>query len=509
MQIYEKTYWQDTCEGPDYERLKGDQKCDIAIIGAGITGITTAMLLADSGMSIAVVEADKVCSGTTGKTTGKITFEHGLKLSSIRDRLGEEYAKSYALANKLGLDQIAKLIDKYDIDCDYTELPAYVYTKSQEGMNKFEEEIGIMQKFGINASIVDNTALPVGMMAALMVEDQAQFNPIKYVTKLAEVLAGYDNCTIYEQSMVTSIDKGSPCKVYTDSGTLEADILVVATNYPIIDIPGLMFTKIHQQKSYIIATPAQGLDIAGMYINDEDPVESFRMDYASGGNMLLIGGYGHKAGQEAPQNSYAKLKELLQEKLMQKTIPYMYQWGAQDCISLDDIPYIGKLSKKTPNIYIGTGYGKWGMTNGTAAAMLIANDINGHNNKLKKISAVFSPQRFTLKGSAKEFVAQAVDTTKELIKGITAPKGSLEDITKGDGMVMKVNGKKMAVYRDENNNLKVLEPFCTHLGCLLEFNSNDKTWDCPCHGSRFDTSGNVIEGPAQQPLEIIDIEDTQ
>jgi Rieske Fe-S protein len=233
------------------------------------------------------------------------------------------------------------------------------------------------------------------------------------------------------------------------------------------------------------------------------------MDYKSDGNILLVGGYGHKAGKEAPQSSYTKLKQILQEKLMQNNIPYIYQWGAQDCISLDDVPYIGKLSKKTPNIYIGTGYGKWGMTNGTAAAMMIANEINGHNNKLMRISKSFSPQRFTLKGSAKEFVVHAMDTTKELMKGITTPKGSFEDITKGDGMVMKVDGRKMAVYRDDNGDLQVLEPFCTHLGCLLEFNNNDKTWDCPCHGSRFDTSGNVIEGPAQQPLEIIDVEDNE
>lgn len=509
MRIFERPYWDDTCVSPDYDRLQGDHQCDIAIIGAGITGITTAMLLADSGINITVVEADKVCSGTTGKTTGKITIEHGVKLSSIRDKLDEEHAEKYALANKMGFDQIAKFIDKYNIDCDYTVLPAYVYTRTQEGMNVFEEELGIMQKLGISASIVDSTALPVGMMSALMVEDQAQFNPVKYITKLAEILNNYDNCTIYEQSMVSSIDKGDICKLYTDSGTLEADIVVVATNFPIIDIPGLFFTKIHQQKSYIIATPAQGLDIAGMYINDVDPVESFRMDYTDKENMLLIGGYGHKAGQEAPQISYNNLKKLLQENIIEEKIPYIYQWGTQDCISLDDMPYVGKLSKKTPNIYIGTGYGKWGMTNGTAAGMMIANEINGHNEKLKDISEVFSPKRFTIKGSAKEFVVQAVDTANKLIQGIKVPKGEFEDITKGDGMVMKVNGKKMAVYRDENGELRVLDPFCTHLGCVVEFNNNDKTWDCPCHGSRFDTYGNVIKGPAQEPLGVIDIEDAQ
>lgn len=242
-----------------------------------------------------------------------------------------------------------------------------------------------------------------------------------------------------------------------------------------------------------------------MYINDVDPVNSIRMHYEKDKNMLLAGGFGHKAGQKQPNNSYQSLLSFVRDNLT-SNMPYIYQWGAQDCMTLDDMPYVGRLSTVTPNIYIATGYAKWGMTNSTAAALMIANEIVGGSEEISNLQSAFSPQRFTVKASAKNFVVNAVDVAKQIVDGIAVPRFELSNIVNGDGMVIKIKGEKMAVYRDENSNISAFSPYCTHLGCVVEFNDTDKTWDCPCHGSRYDTMGNVIEGPAKKSLKPIDFE---
>ena len=502
MQIIQKPYWQDTYTPPDFCKLQDDIKCDVAIIGAGITGITTALLLSGSGMKIAVIEACKVAGSTTGKTTAKITTLHSLKLHNISSELGHETADMYYKGNQMGFNKIKDIIEKHSIYCDYTNIPAYVYTESSEGINNLENELSIMQKLGIKADITQDTHLPFPIISAIKVPNQAQFNPVKYVCSMAEIINNKDNCNIYEHSMVTKIDKDNPYKLYTDSAVIKADKIVLATNYPIIEIPGLFFAKLHQQKSYITAVEAGELDIKGMYINDVDPVNSARMHYTKQKNMLLLGGYGHKAGQQQPKKSYLSLSEWMKEKFIESASD-IYQWGTQDCMTLDDLPYIGRVSKNS-NIFVATGYSKWGMTNSTCAAVIITNEINGSTNDISELAKAFSPQRVNLKAT-KIFVMQMADTAKEYALGVPVPKGNIKDVLKGDGMVIKIDEIKTAVYKDENNNTKIFNPKCTHMGCTIAFNPDDKTWDCACHGSRFDLSGNVLKGPAKTPLNAVNL----
>ena len=489
------SYWRDTAQTASYEKLTGQEKYDIAIIGAGLTGITTAVLLVQSGAKVAVVEADRVGSGTTGNTTAKITIQHGLKYHT----LAGDNALAYAAANRIGLDRMASFVSEHTIDCDFKRLPSYIYTRKKADVHEIEKEARACDHLGLKCRMDTQTDLPFDIERAIVMDDMAQFHPLKYLYALADIFVQRGG-RIYEQSQVMDVERGQSCVITTGSGQIKADTVVMGTNYPISDFRGLFFIKLHQERSYIISTDAKDVDVGGMYINAGQPVNSIRMHRG----QLMLGGYGHKTGMEDDTKSgFSSLRDLLHTDFSDAQAKPGYQWAAQDSIPLDGMPYIGAIAKM-PDIYVATGYAKWGMTNATAAAMMIADSITGSNMIDRDISKHFSPARFTPGASAKSFFVQSADTLKAYTAGnIGIPTGDYDDIAPGKGAVIRIDGKAQAVYRDPEGRVHAFKAHCTHLGCPLEYNEAENSFDCPCHGSRFSMQGEVLEGPAKRALDKV------
>ncbi|MFZ5974951.1 MAG: FAD-dependent oxidoreductase [Bacillota bacterium] len=503
MQANNASYWT-TSSGPspDFPPLQGDHRCEVAIVGGGLTGITLAMLLTQQGIDTAVLEADTIGSGTTGRTTAKVTVQHGLKYHKLIDSVGTENARLYAAANQMGFEQIAQFVGTLHIDCDFTRTMAHVYAEENEQVKEIEKEMRAMDMLNMEASFIDETSLPFPVEAAIAMDNQAYFHPLKYLYSLVKHLRDNTGCAIYEHSKVTLVERGNKVALHTGSGTMRADTVVLATNYPVMDMPGFYFTRLHQERSYILCADAPDLDIGGMYINAGKPVHSFRTHFDGNGNLLLVGGYGHKTGQQNGLNSYQKLSNFLKRKFDGKHSGLVTQWSAQDTMTLDDIPYTGTLSKETPNIYIATGYDKWGMTNSAASALMIANEITGNDHPIRNCARLFSPHRFTPGASAKSFLVQSLDIIKEFTIGnLSIPFGNLNDVPRGEGKIMGVDSSATAVYRNEKDEVFVYNAHCTHMKCPLTYNAQEKSFDCPCHGSRFGMDGEVLEGPASKPLE--------
>lgn len=504
MNMTNDSYWTNIAPRPNFPALRGEISCTVAIVGGGLTGITLAALLTQRGVNTVVLEADRIGSGTTGKTTAKITVQHGLKYHKLIDSVGTEKAKLYLHANRIGFDQIAHFVESLGIDCDYAPTRAHVYTEEPSQVKELEKEMRAMEMLHMDASLVRETALPFRIGAAIALNDQACFHPMKYIYGLVKTLREAPVCAIYEKSRVTAIEHGKRCLLTTGGGTLRADTVVLATNYPAMDMPGFYFTRLHQERSYLLCADAPELDIGGMYINAGKPVHSFRTHSENGRTRLLVGGYGHKTGHQDGTGSYTALRGLLNRFCGAKT-RVLTQWSAQDTMTLDDIPYAGMLSEETPNIYIATGYDKWGMTNATASALMLAHEITGDEHPILESAGLLSPRRFTPGASAKTFLTQSLDIIKQFTIGnLSIPFGDLEKVPKGEGKIMGADNAAAAVYRDENGRAFVYNAHCTHMKCPLTYNAAEKSFDCPCHGSRFGMDGEVLDGPALLPLEAQD-----
>ncbi len=497
------SYWMDTANAPDYPELSESIKCDVVVVGAGLTGITAALLLAKTGADVVVIEASRVGSGTSGYTTAKVTAQHALKLQTLPEKKREAYAR----ANLAGLGRVTKFVDEYAIDCDFAQAPACVYTRDGGGIDLLEKELREYEKLGITGHITSKTCLPFEA-TALVMEGQAQFHPLKYLYALAGEFVKKGG-RIFEHTKALEFERNEKCVVRTANGSVRADAAVFATNYPLVEFPGLFFIKLHQERTYIICTDSGKVDVEGMYINIHDPVNSIRMHYSGSGNKLLLAGYGHRTGKEEEDDaSYGHLKSLLHTDFKGAAPNPSHEWSAQDCFPIDGMPYAGAIFAKNPNVYVATGYEKWGITNSAAAAMMIADHAAGTNFIEREVREKFDPIRFTPGSSAKDFFSQAGTVLKSFtLDNILMPAGDYDDIEPGKGAVMRIGGKAQAVYKDENREVHAFSAHCTHLGCTLEYNETEQSFDCPCHGSRFSMLGEVLDGPAKIPLKKISEDD--
>lgn len=493
------SYWMDTASAPKYPVMNGDVKCDVVVVGAGMTGITTALLLAKSGADVVVVEASRVGSGTSGYTTAKVTTQHGLKYQTLPENKKEAYAR----ANGAGLKRIADFFSEYNIDCDFERLPSYVYTRDENDVYLLEKEMKEYEKFGINGHITDGAKLPF-KVTALAMENQAQFHPLKYLYALANEFVKKGG-RIFEHTMARDYQRKDDNVVHTDKGDISAKTAVFATNYPLVDFPGLFFLKLHQERTYAICTDAGGVDVAGMYINIHAPANSLRMHYSDSGNKLLLVGHGHRTAKEDNDDtSYGHLRDLLRADFRNADPEPSHEWSAQDCFTLDGMPYVGSIFNKNPNVYIATGFEKWGMTNAAAASMMLSDYIAGTSFIEHEVREKYDPIRFTPGASAKEFFSHAGTVLKAFtMDNALIPTGSYDDVEKGKGAVLRVEGKAQAIYKDKDGNVSAFKAHCTHLGCPLEYNEAENSFDCVCHGSRFSMDGSILDGPAKDPLERI------
>lgn len=497
-----KSYWIDSTPQTDYPTLQEDITVDVAIIGGGMVGITSAFLLKQEGLSVAVLEADRILLGTTGNTTAKITSQHGLIYDKIISDFGIEKAKQYAESNEKAISAIHNIIKENKIDCDFSWQPAYVYTQSDKYINKIRKEVDAASSLGIKASYEDSILLPFSIKAAIRFDGQAQFHPRKYLLALADQISGLGSY-IFENTKVINIVEDSPLEVVSSNGNkVKATYVIIASHYPFYDAPGLYFTRIYQERSYILGVKIKESFPEGMYISAEEPTRSLRSQPFEDGNLILVGGEHHKTGQgKPPSNHYDALESFTQNIYPIESIPY--KWSAQDCMTVDNIPYIGPLTSTTPNIFVGTGFGKWGMTNSTVSALIFRDLIVEGKSPW---SSVYDPSRFNPKASIKNYLKENLDVAKHFISGKLEFTPEHVSINNGEGKTVEVDGQRIGAYMDDDKKLHLVDTTCTHLGCEVKWNDGEKSWDCPCHGSRFTFKGDVIEGPATKPLKT-DVKD--
>ncbi|WP_421380524.1 FAD-dependent oxidoreductase [Bacillus salacetis] len=498
------SYWRKAAEenGLVFKKLGNKtHETDVTIVGAGITGIIAAYLLSREGKKVALVEASRVIDGTTGYTTAKIAAQHGLIYDDLMKHHGEEKASQYYHANTEALDFIEKLTEELNIDCEFTKQPSYVYAETEQGAEKLKKEAEAYRKLDIPGELTTETDLPFQVTSALKMPNQAQFHPVKFLMPLLDEIQK-NGGKIYEQTRVTKITEDNLAEVVTEEGgKLTSPKVIVSTHFPINDFKGLYFSRLDIERSYILAAKTDDRVPDGMYLSADQPKRSIRYAADSNGSkMILFGGDSHKTGQGGnTEEHYQNLKHFAERYFSVEDYPY--RWSAQDLTTLDKVPYIGPVTEHQPNIMVATGYAKWGMTNGTAAALLLSDLVLQKENRFQEL---FSPSRFNANPSIKNFVTENANAAKEFVKGkLDKHDRKLEELENGEGGVVTVDGKRAGAYRNESGEITVVDTTCTHMGCELGWNNAEKSWDCPCHGSRFSSSGDVIEGPAVKPLKKI------
>lgn len=427
---------------PERKQLEGDLEVEAAVIGAGIAGILTAFYLDRQGKKVVVLEADRIAGGQTKNTTAKITSQHGMIYSYLKGKHGAEKARLYAGANENAIHTYEQLVKENHIPCGFEKLPSYMY--SVIGKETLEREAEVAAELGIKAFFTENTELPFPNYGAVCFEEQAQFRPLEFIQHIAEGL------TVYERTRVLSVKEHT---IQTDRGNVTAEHIVFATHYPFINVPGFYFLRQHQERSYVLALSGAA-KYKGMYYSADEGGLSFRND----GDTLLFGGGAHRTGAIHCRGVY--------ESLLNKAETYypgckeIARWSAQDCITHDSVPFIGRYSVYRPYWYVATGFQKWGMTSSMISARLITDLICQIKNPYESL---FRPQRFLLRASAKNFFIDAGMSIKGLCMGVVRP------------------AKR-----------------CPHMGCEMKWNQDEQSWDCPCHGSRLSFDGNLIDNPAQE-----------
>ena len=474
-----QSIWSQDTQIPPRPALEGDIKADVAVIGAGLAGCLTAYFLQREGVHTVVLEAGRIGSGQTKNTTAKITCQHGLIYDRLIDQLGPGLAKLYAQANRRAIGQYKELIEGENIDCDFEEKPAYLYTTLSPGA--LQKEWSAATQLGIPARLTAATDLPFPAAEALRFEGQGQFHPLKFLRAIAKDLTVYEN---------TPVLRAEGKDLITDRGTVTAGKVIFACHYPFVNVPGLYFARMHQERSYVIALEnAQTLD--GMYYGVDPGGLSFR----TAGGQLLLGGGAHRTGENAAGGRYARLRRAARTWWPDSRETAC--WSAQDCIPLDGVPFIGPFAASRPDWYVATGFQKWGMTTSMVAAHILRDAVLGRENEY---APVFTPQRFRLRASFGTLAEDISTTARSLARSVFAtPRDSADDMPAGHGGIVEKDGQKVGLYRDGERDYAV-NTKCPHLGCELSWNPDEKSWDCPCHGSRFDHTGALISGPAQKGI---------
>ncbi len=540
-----KSYWIDSVKNKnDYPKLNKDLNVDVCIVGGGLVGVSTAYNLKDKNLKTIVLEKDKIGLSTSGHSTAKVTSQHGLIYKYLTDSKGKDFAQKYYKANEEAIKNINDVIKNENIDCDFEYQQAYVFTQKIQEVEKIKDEVKAINEFGGEAEFIDgskfeiknindvktvdnhneklditvnnsssitsnnNTSvikenvkniIPIKPIAGIKFEKQAQINPYKYLISLAKICED-SGVNIYENTKVIDVEEDNGTyKIITEGGyTINAKYIVIATKYPIINIPGFYFMKMYQSTSYVIAVETDKKLFNGMYISVEKPTVSLRMAKYNDKYLLIIAGFDNRTGETKDlSNSYKYLEEIARN--ICPTGKIKYRWNTEDCITLDKIPYIGKFSGLWENVYVATGFNKWGITTSNIASDIVADNILGKENEYEEI---FKSTRLEPIKNIKEVTNMVKESIDGLvIKKIKIPDEEINQIQVGEGKIVEINGEKIGVYKESDNKIYSINPVCKHLGCELSWNNLDKTWDCPCHGSRYDYKGNLLYGPSVKNLE--------
>ncbi|MFS0654973.1 FAD-dependent oxidoreductase [Bacillus sp. 179-C3.3 HS] len=474
-----------------------DLTADVIIVGGGITGIATAYDMTERGYDVILIDADHLLQGTTGHTTAKITSQHDVYYHELIQQIGMPKARLYVEANEKARELIQKRIEEHQIDCQLEVRDAYLYTKEEKGVKKLEQELDAYKQLGIDRDWKTDLSFDPDIKAALVMTQQAQFHPLQYLHALVELLIER-GVRIYEQTTAVDVKEGNRPAVITKNGhDLTGRYIISCTHFPFYDGKGLYFTRIHPEQSYVVAAKTKKPLPRGMYLGIDQPAHSLRTAEINGEEVVLLGGEGHKTGQGGDESShYAALETFGEETLGLEDI--LYRWSTHDMVTMDQIPYIGHLTKHHSNLFVATGFRKWGMTTSHVAASLIGDLIE---DKPNPYASIFTPSRGMSDSFIKDFVKENANVAGQLISGkFKQPDQTIDDLKPGEGGIVSYDDQKCGAYKSEDGSVYLVDTTCTHLGCEVAWNNSDRTWDCPCHGSRFSITGEVMEGPAKKPL---------
>lgn len=487
--------WLATAAGTGYPSLSTDLDVDVAVIGGGVAGLTAALALKRAGQSVAVIEAARVGTGVTGHTTGKVTSLHRLVYTELARRHGPDTARRYGQANQAAIEHIARVVSDEGIDCGFRRVPNFTYAETDETLNLVRDEAALAARLGLPSVFTADVPLPFAVRGAVRFDDQVQIHAVRYVQGLARAVDG-GGSFVFEESRALALRDGSPAVVTTERGSLRTRDVIVATSVPFGD-QGIFAEKSFLHRSYVVASRAGSPQLEGTYISVDEPMRSILGVEIDGASYVLAGGEGHRpedSGDTAER--YRRLTAFSRDRL--GTHEPVFRWSTQDSISVDGLPYAGLMSPDSTHIHVITGLRKWGLTNGSAAALILADSLCGRANPWARM---FDSTR-TPRAEATPAALQSVSlpTGPQHVAPDQEDKSAPIVPAPGEGAVIEREGEKIAVYADPVGRVRSVSATCTHLGCTVEFNVADATWDCPCHGSRFATDGTVIQGPASTNL---------
>jgi glycine/D-amino acid oxidase-like deaminating enzyme/nitrite reductase/ring-hydroxylating ferredoxin subunit len=486
--------WMQTTPDAGLPALETDRRADVAVVGAGITGVLTALALSDAGVEVALLEANAVGGGVTGHTTAKLSSLHRLMYADLAAGPGEETARAHGAVNQAGIDTIERLARELAIDCDFRRRDHLTYATDQSELADVRAEATVARRLGLPASFTADTALPYAVAGAVSFADQAEFHPRKFVLGVVEELRRR-GVAMFERTPATSVHDGDPCEVRTPRATLRAGRVVVATHFPFLD-RGLYFARMHPERSYSIAVAVGTPPPPGMFISAGSPTRSLRSHPVDGRELLIVGGEGHKVGQGGDtRERYAALERFARQHFDLETVEY--RWSSQDNMPADGLPFVGPLWPLSSRLYVATGFRKWGLAQAAPAAELLRDLIVDRPNPLRE---VYDPRRLEVRG-ATTLVKENADVALHFAADRLRQRAPASDkLAPGEGRVVSRGGRQVALARDDEGTLHAVAARCTHLGCIVAFNAAERSWDCPCHGSRFGLDGRVLQGPAVAPL---------
>lgn len=499
------SYWHESAPRPGPRSGKLPSEADVVVVGGGIAGVTTAYLLTGAGRRVALLEADRIASGTTGRTTAKISAQHSLKYDRLTTMLGSDTAEQYAASQSAALEWIGAESARLGVDCDFERRDSYVFTNDVAQRDILRQEADAAVRAGLPATLAGGEiGLPFGVETAVHFTDQAQFHPLRWLHALAEA-AERQGCVIAEGSTVHDVHEGSDgITVTSGSGVIKARDVVIATQYPMLD-RGLYFARLDPIHELVIGVPVDK-PLPGMYLAVDSGHSIRTAPMSDGGHLMIVLGEHFRTGEGGDVGArYRRLERWARAEL--GVGEPLYHWSAHDLSTPDGVPYIGRYHPRTEHLWVATGFGQWGMTGGTLAGLLLRDLITGVSNEWESL---YNPNRLPPVRAVASMVWSNLTVARHLaadhawaLLGLRHP----DQLTAGESTVTRVAGRLVAAYRDDDEQLHVVAARCTHLGCLVAFNNADKTWDCPCHSSRFGLDGTVLNGPAVEPLDRDSLDD--